>query len=349
MDVKQEKIKDIIIEILDLKGMNNEEKEAAYKRADEYAHELCDLNNDSVRCLTQKDTFVFRSIYGILEKKTCEQVAMSLNISNEYLGIIIIENMFKKIENYLLLERKKYAISAFDFKGVNNVFKGKPIGELLLPRTVHDKLVNLKIIYVDDLLNQDFNVVSKHISEISQYHILKKLKQLGLRTIDTFSDDEVNEVYLSKLTNNKLYGNDYIEYLSLNPDEYNLLKHFGINKISELIKLNRETIVKLYQKGTLKEFDKNLNIIKKVHDIGLYFSDEREICSEGVDKYIEELGLNYDEYTYLIQKYANVVTIGDLCTLSSDDIPEEEYNIIVYNIFHKLKKYKQTLGYTYYK
>lgn len=349
MDVKQEKIKNIIIEILDLKGMNDEEKEAAYKRADEFASELCDLNNNSVRCLTQMDTFVFRSIYGILEKKSCKQIAMILDISDEYLGIIIIENMFKKINKYLLSDHKEYAISAFDFKGVNNTFKGKPIGELLLPRQIHDKLVSHKIIYVDDLLNQDFNVVSRYVDEIAQYHILKKLKELGLRTIDTFSDDEVNEVYLTKLANNKSYGNDYIEYLSLNPDEYNLLKHFKINTISELIRLNRETIAKLYQKGTLKAFDKNLSIIKKIHDLGLYFSDEREICDEDTDKYIEELGLNYDEYKCLIKKYPNVVTVGDLCILSGDDIPDEEYDITIHDIFNKLQKYEKNLEYRYYK
>lgn len=344
MDVKQEKIKDIIIEILDLKGINDGEKEDAYKRAGGFATELCDLNNNSVRCLTQEDTFVFRSIYGILEKKSCKQIAMILDISDEYLGLII-DDMFKKINKYLLLDRKEYAVSAFDFKGVNNAFKGKPIGELLLPRQIHDKLISLKIIYVDDLLNQDFNIVSKYISEISQYRISKRLKELGLRTIDTLNDDEVNEVYLTKLVNNKLYGNDYIEYLSLNPEEYNLLKHFGINKISELINLNRETIVKLYQKDTLKAFEKNLSIIRKVHDLGLYFSDEREICNEDSDRYIDELDLNYDEYRYLTKNYPNVVTIGDLCILSGDDILEEEYNVTIHDIFNKLQKYQRNLRY----
>ena len=242
----------------------DEEEEKYYKdKFDILFDELCDISKKEFRWLDERDTFIIRKLFGILDGgifQTQDNVGKIFNISGSRIGAIkrdIIRKMKRLILNYIILS-KEYKTT---------VMLSDPIQKLDLPFSIFSILHRNDIKTIEDLTLTTQFKLSKIIGSKYCRYVIEHINKFGFNVKSNLE----NEDFLSSP----------IEDLNLSVKTYNCLKYGGVDTIGKLISLDVDKLLKIRNMG-LRNVNE-ISIVLNKYGLSLSKSDVNESLNKKSD------------------------------------------------------------------
>ncbi len=265
--------------------------------------ELYDLSKDKVEILDERQTFIIRKLFGILDNGTCQtykKVGEILNLTRQR-----IAELKTRILNCL-----KYQIIFGNGLLVNNIKNQNQ--KLLLSDSIRNLNLSVNdlnyfqsigINTIGDLISVNEIFLFEKINNEAKFNILKeKIANLG------FSFNSVLQAKDLKVLP--------ITVLNLSNRSLNALKRANIKTLNDLTRMTSKELSEVYFLGktSLEEIKSSL------YDFILLFSEEskKEMLKKDHHLSIDVLKLS-DENKNALKK-ANIITINDLTNLTKFEL-----------------------------
>ena len=273
---------------------DNDEKKYYEERFDILFLDLCDISKKELSFLNERDTFIIRKLFGLLDNgvfQTQESIGKLLNLSSSRIWGIKKE-FLKKMSNLISYE------IILSKKENDSIILSDNIEKLDFPYYIFATLHRNNIKNVEDLISLSPFQLSK----------ITKNYEFVIEYVDRF------DLKLKSVLDDNYFLLSSVDELNFSVKVCGILKRAGIDTIGKLISLDTEGLLKIKDMN-LRNFNE---ISRSLNKYGVSLSEFSEIKKIDVSDNIEVLGLSAK--TYMCLKIAGIDTIDKLISLDVDKL-----------------------------
>jgi len=247
-----------LIEMFRSKWIKNELPQEEKMRIEAVIEKLVDdlynTNQSVVYPLTEKNTYIFRKVNGILDNGVCQSqrsVAEELGFAHARIGQILERDIMRELHKYRVSKSDAKSLSTIKMSSADLIqyeeSKNIEIGTLNLKGQTIKELRSLDVATLHDLLTLSIQDLKIYFGDITVENIVNVVHSYGLKFIEELSLEEKRQIISN--SNIDVVMNSSISWINMSGLSHkNLFKNLGktncvLQSIIDL--MNQDKLVKI--------------------------------------------------------------------------------------------------------